>query len=60
MHSVVLKVGTDEGIPKGNFNLEGEPYIMLAFRIPKIFSLESINNISFNDLYFGIGLQISW
>ena len=60
MHSVALKVGTDAGIPIGNFNLEGEPYIMLAFRIPKIFSLESINNISFNDLYFGIGLQISW
>ena len=58
MHSVALKVGTDAGIPIGNFNLEGEPYIMLAFRIPK--TIEGFQKISINDFYFGIGLQISW
>ena len=58
MHSVALKVGTDAGIPIGNFNLEGEPYIMLAFRIPK--TIEGFQKISINDFYFGVGLQISW
>ena len=58
MHSVALKVGADAGIPIGYFNLQGEPYIMLAFRIPK--TIEGFQKISINDFYFGIGLQISW
>ena len=58
MHSVALKVGADAGIPIGYFNLQGEPYIMLAFRIPK--TIEGFQKISINDFYFGVGLQISW
>ena len=58
MHSVALKVGADAGIPIGYFNLQGEPYLMLAFRIPK--TIEGFQKISINDFYFGVGLQISW
>ena len=58
MHSVALKVGTDAGIPIGYFNLQGEPYIMLALRIPK--TIEGFQKISFNDFYIGVGLQMSW
>ena len=59
MHSVALKVGTDAGIPIGYFNnLQGEPYIMLALKIPK--TIEGFQKISFNDFYIGVGLQMSW
>ncbi|WP_432633120.1 TreP protein [Brachyspira sp.] len=58
MHSLALKVGMDAGIPIGYFNLKGEPYIMLALRMPK--TIEDFQKISFNDFYIGFGLQMSW
>ena len=59
MHSVGLKLGVNASIPVISYNIvTGEPYILLALRIPE--RIEMFKKISFNDFHIGFGLQISW
>lgn len=63
MHSAALKVGFDASIPVSGYQniVTGEPYILLALRLPTSLDKSIIGNYpTLNDLYIGFGLQMSW
>ena len=63
MHSAALKVGFDASIPVSGYQniVTGEPYILLALRLPTTLDKNIIGNYpTLNDLYIGFGLQMSW
>ena len=63
MHSAALKVGFDASIPVSGYQnvVTGEPYILLALRLPTTLDKSVIGNYpTLNDLYIGFGLQMSW
>ena len=63
MHSAALKVGFDASIPVSGYQnvITGEPYILLALRLPTSLDKSVIGNYpTLNDLYIGFGLQMSW
>ncbi|WP_300366148.1 TreP protein [Brachyspira sp.] len=63
MHSLALKAGFDASIPiSGHQNVvTGEPYILLALRLPTSLDKNIIANYpTINDLYIGFGFQMSW
>ena len=63
MHSAALKVGFDASIPVSGYQniIMGEPYILLALRLPTTLDKSVIGNYpTLNDLYIGFGLQMSW
>ncbi len=63
MHSAALKVGFDASIPVSGYQnvVTGEPYILLALRLPTSLDKSVIGNYpTLNDLYIGFGLQMSW
>lgn len=63
MHSAALKVGVDASIPISGYQniVTGEPYILLALRLPTTLDKNIIGNYpTLNDIYIGFGLQMSW
>ena len=63
MHSVALKAGFDASIPISGLQniVTGEPYLLLALRVPTTLDKNVIGNYpTLNDLYIGFGLQMSW
>ncbi|MEI0485332.1 TreP protein [Brachyspira intermedia] len=63
MHSAALKVGFNASIPVSGYQniVTGEPYILLALRLPTSLDKSVIGNYpTLNDLYIGFGLQMSW
>ncbi|WP_295156877.1 TreP protein [uncultured Brachyspira sp.] len=63
MHSAALKLGFNASIPvSGHQNIvTGEPYIMFALNLPKKIDDNTLKNYpSLNDIYVGLGVQMSW
>lgn len=63
MHSVALKTGFNASIPISGYQniVTGEPYVMLALRLPTSLDKNIISNYpTLNDIYIGFGLQMSW
>ena len=63
MQSVALKAGFNASIPISGYQnvVTGEPYLLLALRLPKSFDKNIIGNYpTLNDIYIGFGLQMSW